>query len=58
MNRSLLRGSVLIAISLAFGLTALRYPTGELAHAGAGHRILATMTGRNHVRGRIILLAS
>jgi hypothetical protein len=35
-DRNLLRGLFLIAISLAFGLTSLRYPIGELSRAGAG----------------------
>ena len=35
-DRNLVRGAVLIAIALAFGLPALRYPIGQLAHAGAG----------------------
>src|SRR3974390_1442623 len=35
-DRNLLRGIVLIAIALAFGLGALRYPTGTLARAGPG----------------------
>ena len=35
-DQNLVRGLVLIAISLAFGLTALRYPIGEFSHAGAG----------------------
>jgi hypothetical protein len=35
-DRNLLRGLVLIAIALAFGLGALRYPTGTLARAGPG----------------------
>jgi len=35
-DRNLVRGLVLIAISLAFGLPALRYPIGEFSHAGAG----------------------
>jgi len=35
-DRNLVRGLVLIAISLAFGLPALRYPIGDFAHAGAG----------------------
>jgi hypothetical protein len=35
-DRNLLRGLVLIAIALAFGLGSLRYPTGTLARAGPG----------------------
>jgi len=35
-DRNLVRGLVLIAISLAFGLPSLRYPMGEFSHAGAG----------------------
>jgi hypothetical protein len=35
-DENLVRGLVLIAISLAFGLTALRYPIGEFSRAGAG----------------------
>lgn len=35
-DRNLVRGLFLIAISLAFGLTALRYPLGNFARAGAG----------------------
>jgi hypothetical protein len=35
-DRNLVRGLVLIAISLAFGLQSLRYPIGEFSHAGAG----------------------
>lgn len=35
-DRNLIRGAVLIAISLAFGLPALRYPFGRFGHAGAG----------------------
>ena len=35
-DRNLVRGLVLIAISLAFGLQSLRYPMGEFSHAGAG----------------------
>jgi tripartite tricarboxylate transporter TctB family protein len=35
-DRNLVRGLVLIAISLAFGLQALRYPIGQLSRAGAG----------------------
>lgn len=36
LDRNLVRGLVLIAISLAFGLPALRYPIGQFSHAGAG----------------------
>ena len=35
-DRNLVRGLVLIAISLAFGLQSLRYPMGEFSRAGAG----------------------
>ena len=35
-DRNLVRGLFLIAISLGFGLTSLRYPTGHFARAGAG----------------------
>ena len=35
-DRNLLKGLLLIAISLAFGLQALRYPTGTFARAGPG----------------------
>ena len=35
-DRNLARGLFLIAISLAFGLQALRYPIGTFARAGAG----------------------
>lgn len=35
-DRNLVRGLVLAAIALGFGLGALRYPIGNLAHAGAG----------------------
>lgn len=35
-DRNLVRGVVLIAIALAFGLPALRYPIGRFGHAGAG----------------------
>jgi len=35
-NRNLVRGLLLIAISLAFGLQALRYPIGQFARAGPG----------------------
>lgn len=35
-DKNMLRGLVLAAISLAFGLSALRYPIGDLARAGAG----------------------
>lgn len=36
MNRNLVRGIFLVAISLAFGLTALRYPIGDFSRAGPG----------------------
>jgi len=35
-DRNLVKGLFLIAISLAFGLPALRYPTGDFARAGPG----------------------
>ena len=35
-DRNLVRGLILIAISLAFGLQSLRYPIGQFSHAGAG----------------------
>jgi hypothetical protein len=35
-DRNLARGLFLVAVSLAFGLTALRYPIGDFARAGAG----------------------
>ncbi len=35
-DRNLVRGLVLIAIALGFGLPALHYPVGELARPGAG----------------------
>jgi hypothetical protein len=35
-DRNLLRGLFLAAVSLAFGLGALRYPLGELSRAGPG----------------------
>lgn len=35
-NRNLLKGLLLIAISLAFGLQSLRYPIGQFARAGPG----------------------
>jgi hypothetical protein len=35
-DRTLARGLFLIAISLAFGLQALRYPIGSFSHAGPG----------------------
>ncbi len=35
-DRNLLRGLFLMAISLGFGLGALRYPTGEFSRAGPG----------------------
>ena len=36
IDRNLARGLFIMAISLAFGLTSLRYPIGDLARAGAG----------------------
>jgi hypothetical protein len=36
MNRNLVRGLFLMAISLAFGLQALRYPIGDFSRAGPG----------------------
>jgi len=35
-DRNLVRGLVLMVISLAFGLQALRYPIGDFARAGPG----------------------
>jgi hypothetical protein len=35
-DRNLVRGLVLMAISLAFGLQSLRYPIGDFSRAGAG----------------------
>ena len=35
-DKNLVRGLFLIAISLAFGLTSLRYPIGQFSRAGAG----------------------
>ena len=35
-DRNLARGLFLMAIALAFGLTAMRYPIGHFARAGAG----------------------
>ena len=35
-DRNLVRGLFLAAVSLAFGLGALRYPTGDFGHAGPG----------------------
>jgi hypothetical protein len=35
-DRNLVRGLLLAAIALGFGLGALRYPIGSFAHAGAG----------------------
>ncbi|MDH6590411.1 hypothetical protein M2165_000300 [Variovorax sp. TBS-050B] len=35
-NRNLVRGLFLMAIALTFGLTALRYPIGDLSRAGPG----------------------
>jgi len=36
MNRNLVRGLFLVAISLAFGLQALRYPIGDFSRGGPG----------------------
>ena len=36
IDRSLARGLFLMAISLAFGLTALKYPLGDFGRAGPG----------------------
>jgi hypothetical protein len=36
IDRNLSRGLFLMAISLAFGLTALKYPIGDFARAGPG----------------------
>ena len=36
IDRNLARGLFLMAISLAFGLTALKYPIGDFARAGPG----------------------
>ena len=36
IDRNLARGLFLLAISLAFGLTALRYPIGDFGRAGPG----------------------
>jgi hypothetical protein len=36
IDRTLARGLFLAAVSLAFGLGALRYPLGDFANAGAG----------------------
>ena len=36
IDRNLARGLFLMAISLAFGLTALIYPIGDFGHAGPG----------------------
>jgi len=36
IDRNLARGLTLAAVSLVFGLGALRYPIGELSRAGAG----------------------
>lgn len=36
MNRNLVSGLFLMAISLAFGLQALRYPIGDFSRAGPG----------------------
>ena len=35
-DRNLMRGLVLVAISLAFGLTSLKYPIGDFSRAGPG----------------------
>jgi hypothetical protein len=35
-DRNLIRGLLIIGISLAFGLAALRYPLGEFSRAGPG----------------------
>ena len=35
-NQNAVRGAVISGIALCFGLTALRYPIGSFAHAGAG----------------------
>jgi hypothetical protein len=35
-DRNLVRGLFIIAISLAFGLTSLRYPIGQFSRAGPG----------------------
>jgi hypothetical protein len=35
-DRNLVRGLYLLAISLGFGLTAMRYPIGDFSRAGAG----------------------
>lgn len=35
-DRNLMRGLVLVAISLAFGLGALKYPIGDFSRAGPG----------------------
>lgn len=35
-NRNLVRGLLLGALALSFGLGALRYPIGDFSHAGAG----------------------
>ena len=36
MDRTLVRGLFLLAISLAFGLQSLRYPVGQFSRAGPG----------------------
>jgi predicted MFS family arabinose efflux permease len=36
IDRNLARGLFLVAISLAFGLTSLKYPIGDFARAGPG----------------------
>ncbi|HEY8049649.1 MAG TPA: tripartite tricarboxylate transporter TctB family protein [Ramlibacter sp.] len=35
-DRNLMRGLVLVAISLAFGLSSLKYPIGDFSRAGPG----------------------
>jgi len=35
-DQNLLRGLLLIAVSLGFGITSLRYPIGQLSRAGPG----------------------
>jgi hypothetical protein len=46
-DRTLVRGLFLLAISLAFGLTAARYPIGDFARAGPGlfPLIIASLLG-------------
>jgi hypothetical protein len=36
LNQTLARGVFLAIVALAYGLTALRYPLGDFAHAGPG----------------------